>query len=359
MTSSVSDIDFFDIMLTNPNSALGEILYRDVDSGIYSTDFNTFLFNVIESNGTTETWNDILDIKFNQNGQNTNNELSVTVNQRYDNKSLDDLNNDFVDSITIFDVEKIVTALIDTTFGSISLNKTTKQLNKEIAIENIIQNIINLDEDDVMNDCYFIFDNKEISELDEEAKNRKNGIRKLTCCNNVLAEIPQDFLTNFNNDLNNATSVIEQRDVINNSLDGMAEQSSLNSPNKQDKFNIKINFFEKLLNELLKNIVKVMLSTHIITIFLINFKIIYGKDERFKDVNDFFSKNKNNIKSVIDGIKDIVIKEMLKVALKEITTIVAANQVKSQITKNKARISQLLSLVGVPQETIRLIKGLA
>jgi hypothetical protein len=111
-----------------------------------------------------------------------------------------------------------------------------------------------------------------------------------------MAEIPIDFLTNFNNDLNNATSVIEQRDVISNSLEGMANQSSLNSPNTQDKFNIKINFFEKLLNELLKNIVKVMLSTHIITIFLINFKIIYGKDERFKDVNDFFLKNKNNIK---------------------------------------------------------------
>ena len=37
---------------------------------------------------------------------------------------------------------------------------------------------------------------------------------------------------------------------------------------------------------------------------------------------------------------------------------VATAAAKQQIEKSKSQLSQLLSLVGVPQETIRLIKGL-
>jgi hypothetical protein len=54
----------------------------------------------------------------------------------------------------------------------------------------------------------------------------------------------------------------------------------------------------------------------------------------------------------------MIIKMLLVIALKRIAELVGEAQAKKQIDKAKNKIVQLLSLVGVPQEAIRVIKGL-
>ena len=48
----------------------------------------------------------------------------------------------------------------------------------------------------------------------------------------------------------------------------------------------------------------------------------------------------------------------MAIALKRIAELVGQAQLKKQIDKAKNKVVQLLSLVGVPQEAIRIIKGL-
>ena len=58
------------------------------------------------------------------------------------------LNDSFIDSINILKTDKLVNKIIDSIFGSITvdLNKTEKQLEEEAKINQIIDRFINLDE---------------------------------------------------------------------------------------------------------------------------------------------------------------------------------------------------------------------
>lgn len=102
----------------------------------------------------------------------------------------------------------------------------------------------------------------------------------------------------------------------------------------------------------------VVISPKIILIFLTNFKIIYGPNAEFTDAIDFIKKNKVLFNNLSKRVSTIIVKKLLSIALKTITEMVATAAAKQQIEKSKSQLSQLLSLVGVPQETIRLIKGL-
>jgi hypothetical protein len=57
-------------------------------------------------------------------------------------KKLTDLNNDFIDSLTLFNSKEIVNRIIDSIYGSISftVNKSKKQLINEAKINTVINN---------------------------------------------------------------------------------------------------------------------------------------------------------------------------------------------------------------------------
>ena len=101
-----------------------------------------------------------------------------------------------------------------------------------------------------------------------------------------------------------------------------------------------------------------VLSPKVVMIFLINFKIIYGPSATFDGPIDFIKKNKVLFKSITKQITTMIVKILVAIALKKIAELVAASAAKKQIEKGKNKVSQLLSLVGIPQEALRLIKGL-
>jgi hypothetical protein len=349
----VNKIDFLDLLKVDPNSISGQLLYGD------ATDFNRFLYDAIQNDGVTNTWNNILDITFNSIGP-INNTLTITANSSYDNKNLTDLDNNFIDSLTLFNSVSIINSIIDIIFGSISviINKTTKQLEKEAEINNIIDCIINSDADDPIDDNYFTFSNEEVYIQHLDADQRKKGVVKLECCNKVAASIPIELLSTLNSDMTGATTSQEQTVVIANNLNIMATQNTVNSTNPSDHIAIKLNFIQQMINNLIKAIIGVVLSPKVVIIFLINYKIIYGQSATYNGGADFIKVNKNLFKSIMKRITEIIIKKLVAIALKQIAVLVAESAAVKETEKSKARLAQLLSLVGIPQETLRLIKGL-
>ncbi len=69
-------------------------------------------------------------------------------------------------------------------------------------------------------------------------------------------------------------------------------------------------------------------------------------------------KNRNLIKSIMKKISTMIVTFLVTVALKQIATLVATNTAKKQTEKSKNQLAQLLSLVGVPQDGLRMIRGL-
>ena len=360
----VKKIDFLDLMKVDPTSVSGKLLYDGPNGGLTSTDFNTFLYNVIQNDGTTQTWNNILDFKFESldpNGVNPNNSLIIKANPSYNSKTLNDLNNNFVDSLKLFNTQGLVNKIIDMVFGSISfkLGKTRKQLETEAKIDAVVDKMVAADESETISDTYFVFDNDELSKIQLQADERKKGIIKIKSSTTFDASIDQSTLTIFNDEMGTAVTTQQKKEVLSTQLDNMANETTNNSPNPQDKQSIKLNFIQKIIDTLIKSIVGVILSPKVVLIFLINFKIVYGPTANFTDGVDFIKKNKTLFKSIIKKITTMIIQFLLSIALKRIAELVGEAQIKKQIDKQKNKVVQLLSLVGVPQEAIRIIKGLS
>lgn len=357
-------VDFNNLFKVDPKSTSGRLLYDDVTTNLSdSSDFNTFLYKVIQDDGITHTWKGILDITFlssDPNGVNPNNSLIIKANSSYNSKKLDDLNNDYVDSLELFKTESLINKIVDILYGSISVNigKTRKQLENEAKINSVIDKIIKSDNGDSLSDSFFKFDNVELSNIEKEVDNRKRGIVKINASTIINSSISENTLTDFNNQIKSATSVQTKKDVLSNNLNIMANEITNNSSNDVDNQTIKLNFIQQIIDTLIKSIVNVVLSPKVIVTFLINFKIIYGQEADFNNGIDFILKNKLLIKNITKTITLMIVQYLIQIALKRISELVSESQIKKQKEKYTNRLSQLLSLTGVPQDAIRTIKGL-
>lgn len=359
----VEKIDFFGLLKIDPNTPVGGLLYNDIKPNLTeSSDFNTFLYGVIQDKNITHTWQDILDIKFEDigTGTNPNNCLVIKINENYLNKSLNQLNDDYVDSLTILDANKIVNSIIDILFGSISVkvNKTRKQLEKEAEINDIIDRLANADINDEINDDYFTFTNSEVARQQEIANDRKNGIVKVKTSVETNTTMPIEELTSLNENYATTSNLVEKRTVLTDSLNSMANNLASQIPNNQDKQTVKIGFISEVLKSLIKSIANILISPKIIIIFLINFKIIYGVNYEFTNAVDFIKKNRALFKAIFKEITQEIVKLLMSYAMKEITRLAGDAAVVKTIEKVQNRKQQLLSLVGVSQEALRKIKGL-
>lgn len=363
ITIQVKKIDFSDILHTDPNSAVGPLIYNDITSPLLnSSDFNTFLYGVIQDQGNPHTWpttgTGIFDITFNALGINgaPNNTLTIKANASYDNKTLTDLNNDFIDSLTLFKSDNIVNKIMDIIYGSISstIGKSLKQLENEAKINTIIDKMVHNNNKNPIPDSAFSFTKEETFKQQADALNRKKGSINLKTSNNIPSSVPVSQLTNFTQQFSNAGSnVIQQKDAIKNGLNSMASASAINVPNPVDVVSSKLNFIQQIIVTLIKSIVNIVLSPKVILVFILNYKIVYGPTATFTDGVDFIKKNKKLMNAIMKVIAEELIKILLAIALKEIGVLVAKAVAKKQKEKGFNKLAQLQSLIGIPTNIIQ------
>tara|TARA_R110000868_G_scaffold209966_6_gene459909 strand:+ start:2706 stop:4136 length:1431 start_codon:yes stop_codon:yes gene_type:complete len=357
----VSKIDFFNIFKVDPTTQAGGLMYENVPAGVLSTDFNTFLYYTIQDEGNLRSWNTILDFEFNQNASVPFNTLTINSNLAYDTKTLTELNNDFIDSISLFPSTQLITKLIDGLFGSVSVdasvNKSESQLEMEEQINTVIECITNADDDYVIDNTYFEFSDKQLQDIKEVAANRRNGIRQIKTCGDVDVNIPIEFLTDLKEQFAAATgNREEQRNVMSSNLSSMANQVSRFAGDPVDDYTVQLDFMGLMFTSLIKAYVNAILGPKIISIFLLNYKIVYGQSAEFIDPVDLLKQNKVLINNIINVIRDTIITILLQLVLKYITKLLAANQIGALKEKANAQLAILLSLTGVPQSVIRLIR---
>lgn len=365
----VKKIDFFDILRIDPTSVGGGLIYTDVTpSFVDSGDFNTFLYGVIQNDGQEYNWpqigTPIYKIKFNSQGTATrpNNSLTIKLNQAtVNNKTLVDINNLFFDTLTLFNTEKIVNQTIDIIFGTISknVNKSLKQLQIESKINDIIQKIDDFPDDTAIPDTEFLESNKEKLKREQEALKRKNGVSTLKINKNITSSVPIENLTNFKNDISGLTNYTDKKNVITSNLKLMAQSSVVNVDDSKNKTTSSLDFIQKIIETLTKAMVNLVISPKTIIPYVINFKIINEQYSDFKDSIDFITKNKNLINSLVKTISNEIIRVLMVFVMKEINKLVAKQILKITTEKNKTRISQISSLVGIPSNTLRIIQGLS
>jgi hypothetical protein len=357
----VKKIDFMNILKIDPNSIAGSLLYSDITTPFTnSTDFNTFLYGVLQNDGVTYTWNNTLNIRFDSIGTLTrpNNTLTITSAPSYDNLTLTDLNNDYIDSLTLFNSSNgsvdIISRIIDNIYGSIAskIGKSLNQLESEARLNNIIDKMVNNVNKTSLNDDAFTFTNQETYENQLSALNRKKGATTLDVSTAVSSSVPLDYLNTLQTDIAASTNAIERKAVISSNLNNMANISVSNVTNQSDAESSKLNFIQRIINGMIKAIVNIVLSPKVVMAFIVNYKIVYGQSATYEDGVDFIKKNKNLMQNISKTIAKEIIQILLKIALKEISRLVAESISKKQKEKASLFLAQLQSLVGVPPNII-------
>jgi len=215
----VRKLDFFEVLKIDPASQAGRLIYTDVTPNYTnSTDFNTFLYGVIQNDGTTYTWQNLYDITFNSlgSGNRPNNALTIKLNQASDNKPITEVNNSFIDSSNIVKGDIVLNQTMDILYGSISSNvsKSIKQLEREEKINSIVDKLINNEYENVISDDYFVFSNDEINQQQSASTNRRKGIRYIQTSNQEQASVSIDALTTFSQEYSGATSTEQRKNAI-------------------------------------------------------------------------------------------------------------------------------------------------
>lgn len=359
LNMDIKHIDYLNIFLTNPNTPEGGLIYGDTSSGINSTDCNTFLFNALQTPNYEFNWgsitnddnNDILSVKFNPSGQ-PNNTLNIKVSEFYsnptNNKKLIDLNNDYIDSITFLSPDKIISGAFDLLFGVLSGNKSEKQITQEAKLEALIDRIIN-SEDTIIDDSYFQFTNEELIDFENISNNRKNGVQSININDNVELSMDINDLVSLQNNINGVTSSLVLNQEIINGLSTIT-QNATSELNNNDAVGAKLNIFDALIKKLTTAIINIVLSPKLLLIYNLNYYIITGNE--ITDPLDFFSKNRNMIKGIIDSIKTVLTTYLTDIVMKQITDLVEKHLIEILKEKQKALRAQLASLTGVNQLNI-------
>lgn len=360
----VKKIDFFDILRINPNSVAGKLIYSDITTPFTSSsDFNTFLYGVIQDDGVTYTWNpngsQMLDITFNSVGSGSipNNSLTIKANAAYDNKSLTELNNNFIDSLTLFKTENILNQIMDIIYGAISTksNKSVKQLEMEERVNGVIDKMVDSINKDEPDDGYFTFTNPEINEHEVNALNRKTGISFVNTNKKTTSTVPTSDLTSFNQEFTSATSTQQKTDVLKTNLNKMADSAASKIKGRVDGVSVKLNFIQQIVNNLIKAIINIILSPKVVLIFLLNYKIIYGQTSVFTDPIDFIKQNKKLMLEMMRKTSEEIVKILLSLALKEINALVMDAATKLIKEKATLKLAQLQSLIGAPPSVVKKV----
>jgi len=359
---AIGKIDFNDMFLTSPNSKSGKLLYRDIDSGLNSEDFDTFLYNTIQSDneeswGSRTTSNDILTFKFNEVGD-VNNSLNIRVSEHYSNgsKTLKDLNNDYVDSLNLFNSKELLNKLVDDNYGTISkaTSKNKEQIINELKIDKIIDNIINQDDDVEIDNSFFEFDDDDLTNFNINATEKEIGIKVIDTTEKYPTDININKLLEVNEWIDD-TDEVNLKNRITDTINALSMDVLKNVPNV-DKYSVNIDFIHNMTKKLINVISKVIISPKLITILAINHRVVHQED--FNGSIDFIKQNKYLMKSIFNNVRDIIINLLLSKVMKEIETLVINGIIKTNKEKIKNKSAVISGLVGLPYELIREINNI-
>jgi len=238
--------------------------------------------------------------------------------ETYKGLTVYEFNYDYVMSLKLFDAKVLATSLLDALINTnVSITKTqNSEIDTEIIKEKI-KKIIDTDESEV-SDCFYTFDNSKYEELLRKSEikraNRQsfgNSTHPIGDVNTIL-EVLQEYDTVGNEQP-------EQVRIIDRAFVTAAKVLSEGLPS-EDKNEIEINFCFDLIENLVMAIMKAILSPKVLLLLEVNQKLMGGTWEKFR-LDDLIKAMWPIIQSLIKEVKDLIIQELLKLLLKQLTPI--------------------------------------
>lgn len=268
----ISKLDFTDLMKIDPNSSIGSTFYGKNPT----TDFNWFLYNLIQNGGST-TWKNILDLTYFP----TTEEVEIKINSSYVGKKFNQFLIDYINSIDLLSLENMMAKLMNGLTGVMGarLPNVNMSLDKILAIEkvNSLQDKINntdpCKEEYQYDDSFFTFTNDELYEMENRSNQKYLGTVDLDVGCGIIPVTVDPLLvkSSFDNIRNTAPSRVEV--VIEQSMDSL-NNSLTSNVDDEDKVTARLSLNAKLINNIPKILTNLSLEPKIVVLYQISLKTI-------------------------------------------------------------------------------------
>jgi len=364
---SLDSVDVLGTYHYSPTSSIGNLLYEDTTLNPTTTDFDNFIYQTIQGGITTPgsefswgqstTGQDILTFKFQQMGHPLgNNIMTVNASQFYSNPVNNlkyvDLINDYLDSITIFNkVQLTNNVLNDILSPQNDIQFTGKKLpfdllEQQESVKRYLTNIINIDEGDIetIDDSYFLFTDNEKGYISEKATNKHNHIVKFDNCYKNTSSVNTYTLTGLTEDLITATTTTQFQKSLIAGVNSIGDELGSQADNNQDKFAIKLSFFQKIVESLYNNIAGAIITPKLLHVFMIHDVVVYNKPPS-NNVMTFMYEHRtliwNIAKMLITPLITFIVSELIKV----ISDWLSKKKQDDMMEGNILNITSILSLI--------------
>lgn len=236
----------------------------------------------------------------------------------YYHKTLLQFNIDYIFSLKLFDKKTVTAMLLDALSGCITLGLDLSF--EERMAQNMVRKAINdiIDNDDtVVSDCFFTFDNDIYNAMMERSESQRLGL--MVAPNGYIGQaVNPDAILESLNELSPNASPEQVQSAIESALFEVTRQCIPEyNPGNDPEFNAdwKFNIVDNLIQTLAYVIVLTVLSPKIYLLIAVNLKIM-GRESTF-DLISFMDNFKQLISGIVKTIRDELMR-MLKEWLMEL-----------------------------------------
>lgn len=266
----------------------------------------------------------------------------------YLNHSLLEFNSDLIFSMKWFD-EKVVTAQIINALtgclefgdaninsnGLVSVNLSLQEQIVQSELREIVERIIEND-DEVMNDCFFTFDNDKFNKMLQSYEMKRIGLHTLDGENPIIPASPSELMEAINRLAPNATKEELKSAIVHSIFSALSTQdkntdsSEFNISTKLNgafgmNFSTNVNVFEVLIKKLVYVITSTFLMPKIYMVIMLNLKILGNSDASF-NIEQFITYCKSMFVDIIKSIRDQIIGYFKDLLLKTIQDLLLSYQ---------------------------------
>lgn len=366
ITLNVSEVDFTGSLSKNPfidTQFYFDVNNRDVNNIYKSTDFNAYLWYIINKSDKSQNdeliWDDrFLSIK---NGldkptkeiikctyideeypntdkirvqicgarehKNEQGETKYNANyyktrkitntpEIYLNKTIFEFNHDFLNSIKLYDSKVIIAEIVEHLLGngnlSVNLGLSLNESVIQGKIQNIISKVISYDDMEI-DDCYFSFSNEEYNNMIDEAERNRLNVK---FNGDGYYEVNSNDILNQLSNITENSVFIEDKEVITNVLTSASTITSAQDPSITSSVGVDLQI--DFIRALAYPFIRPLFTPKVMFLLLVNKKIMGSLDDIDSISNSLMNSLFNIIKNVIKEIKNLITEMLLELVLKKL-----------------------------------------
>lgn len=261
----------------------------------------------------------------------------------YPGLTIYEFNYDYVMSIKLFDAKILVTTLLNSLLNTqigvdVSLRPTYQ--NGTETIKEIIKNIIETD-DSELNNCYYTFDNSKYDSLLKKAEEKRARQESFGNTTNEIGSVEK--ISDILNEYDSTTELHEQTVIIGRAIT-QASVTVSEGTDAVNQYSVQCNFLFDIIEQLTLAIVESILSPKVMMLLTVNQKMMGSSWQAFT-MADMIKAMQSIIVSIIKEVRDLVIQELLKLVLKQLSPIVETMSslvLKEQIDNYVAVITEII-----------------